>query len=179
MSGKKSKASKEDGGPGHVAEALEGGGSPAAKKSRRGLMILIILAAVLVIAGAVAGLGFAGIVKIPFLSHHKTKQVVAPQMQFIKMPELVANLDAGADADSYAKMQAELEVPDAVSAAAVNTQMPAIVDMFQTYLRTMQPGDLQGAEGLYRLREAFLARANVIVAPASVQDVLFIELIVQ
>ena len=149
MSGKKSKASKEDGGPGHVAEALEGGGSPAAKKSRRGLMILIILAAVLVIAGAVAGLGFAGIVKIPFLSHHKTK------------------------------MQAELEVPDAVSAAAVNTQMPAIVDMFQTYLRTMQPGDLQGAEGLYRLREAFLARANVIVAPASVQDVLFIELIVQ
>jgi flagellar FliL protein len=177
MSGKSLTASKEDRGPGHVAETE--GGAPPAKKSRRGLMILIILAAVLLIAGAVAALGFTGIVKIPFLSHHKTKQVAAPQIQFIKMPELVANLDAGPDADSYAKMQAELEVPDAVSALAVNTQLPAIVDMFQTYLRTMQPGDLQGAEGLYRLREALLARANIIVAPASVQDVLFIELIVQ
>jgi flagellar protein FliL len=178
MSGKKLTASKEERSEGHISDAVEGEGKPPAKKSRRGLMI-IILAVVLLIAGAVGFLGYSGIVKIPFLSHNKTKQAVAPQMQFIKMPELVANLDAGADADSYAKMQAELEVPDAVSAAAVTTQMPAIIDLFQSYLRTMQPGDLQGAEGLYRLREALLARANVIVAPASVQDVLFIELIVQ
>ncbi len=179
MSGKKLTASKEERGPGYVSDAPEGDGQPPRKKSRRGLLIIIIAVVLLLILGAVGFLGFSGIIKIPFISHHKTKQVAAPQMQFIKMPELVANLNAGPDADSYAKMQAELEVPDAVSATAVNTQMPAIIDLFQSYLRTMQPADLQGAEGLYRLREALLARANVIVAPASVQDVLFIELIVQ
>jgi flagellar FliL protein len=181
MSGKKLTASKEDKGPGYIADqpALEGEGGAPGKKSRRGLMLLLFPALFLLIAGAGGFLVFSGIVKLPFLTHAKARQAAAPQMQFIKMPELVANLDAGADADSYAKMQAELEVTDAVSAAAVTTPMPAIIDLFQSYLRTMQPGDLQGAEGLYRLREALLARANVIVAPASVQDVLFIELIVQ
>jgi flagellar FliL protein len=76
-------------------------------------------------------------------------------------------------------MEAELEVTDPVSAAAVNAQMPAIIDLFQTYLRSMQPDDLRGAEGLYRLREALLARANVVVAPAAVQNILFIEMVVQ
>lgn len=179
MSGKKLKASKDDREAGHVSDAADGEGAPPTKKSRRGLMMIIIAVALLLILGVVGFLGFSGIVKIPFLSHPKAKHAAAPQTQFIKMPELVANLDAGADADSYAKMQAELEVMDPASALAVTTQMPAIIDLFQSYLRTMQPGDLQGAEGLYRLREALLARANVIVAPASVQDVLFIELIVQ
>jgi flagellar FliL protein len=178
MSGKKLTASKDDRGPGHVSELPDGEGKPAAKKSRA-LMMIIIAVVLLLILGAVGFLGISGIVKIPFLSHHKAAHAAAPVIQFIKMPELVANLDAGADADSYAKMQAELEVTDPASALAVNAQMPAIVDLFQSYLRTMQPGDLQGAEGLYRLREALLARCNVIVAPASVQDVLFIELIVQ
>jgi flagellar FliL protein len=180
MSGKKLTASKDDRGPGHVADSPDGEGKPPAKKSKRGLMIIIIAVVLLLILGAVGFLGVSGIVKIPFLTHSKAKHAAAaPVMQFIKMPELVANLDAGPDADSYAKMQAELEVMDPASALAVTAQMPAIVDLFQSYLRTMQPGDLQGAEGLYRLREALLARANVIVAPASVQDVLFIELIVQ
>jgi flagellar FliL protein len=169
MSKKELKVSTEDNGPGHVAEGQEGEAAPAKKKSR---LLLIIVPVVLLLIGGVGGfLVYSGIVK--------TQQAAAPQTQFIKMPELVANLDAGADADSYAKMQAELEVSDPASALAVNAQMPAIIDLFQSYLRTMQPGDLQGAEGLYRLREALLARANVIVAPAAVQDVLFIELIVQ
>ncbi len=179
MSGKKLTASKDERGPGHVANLPDGEGKPAAKKSR-GLMIIIIAVVVLLVLGAVGFLGVSGIIKIPFLTHSKAKHVAAaPVLQFIKMPELVANLDAGADADSYAKMQAELEVTDPASALAVTTQMPAIIDLFQSYLRTMQPGDLQGGEGLYRLREALLARSNVIVAPATVQDVLFIELIVQ
>jgi len=177
MAKKETKASKEDKGPGHVADEAEGGAKPAKKKSR--LLLIIVPAVLLLIGGAGGFLVYSGIVKVPFLSKHKPEKAAAPQAQFIKMPELVANLDAGPDADSYAKMQAELEVTDPASALAVNAQMPAIIDLFQSYLRTMQPGDLQGAEGLYRLREALLARANVIVAPSSVQNVLFIEMIVQ
>ncbi len=172
MSGKSAAAAPEDKGPGHIEDA------DAVPKKKRGKLPIIIAAVVVLLLGAVGYLAYAG--KLPFLRHHaKSKQTVAAQVQFIKVPELIANLDAGPESDSYAKMQAELEVTDPVSAAAVNAQMPAIVDLFQTYLRSMQPDDLRGSEGLYRLREALLSRANVIVAPAAVQNVLFIEMVVQ
>lgn len=167
---------QEDNGPGHVVDGDEGA---APKRKKKGLLIVII-AVVALLIGAVGYLAFAGIVKLPFLPQKSAQKTpVAAQIQFIKIPELIANLDAGPDIDSYAKMQAELEVTDAASAAAVNAQMPAIIDLFQTYLRSMQPDDLRGAEGLYRLREALLSRANVVVAPAAVQNVLFIEMVVQ
>jgi flagellar protein FliL len=179
MSGKKLVASKEGKTPGYISdeEDVDGDSLAPVGKPRRGLKILMVIAPVLLLVIIAGGLSFAGIIKMPFLS--SGRQPVVAQMQFVKIPEMIANLDAGQGNDSYAKMQAELEVPDAASAAAVNAQMPAIVDLFQSYLRTMQPDDLRGAEGLYRLREALLARANVVVAPAAVQDVLFIELIVQ
>jgi len=168
----------EDKGPGHVVEGDEIDAPPRKKKGKKMIIIIAVVVLLLVVVGL---LGFLGIIKVPFLSHGSHKQAAAPvqQIQFIKVPELISNLDAGPDNDSYAKMQAELEVTDAASAAAVNAEMPAIIDLFQTYLRTMQPDDLRGAEGLYRLREALLSRANVVVAPAAVQNVLFIEMVVQ
>ena len=178
MSSKNAAALKaEDKGPGHIVEGEEN--APPAKK-KRGMLMIISIAIVVSLLGAVCGLAFFGIVRIPFLSHPAAhKKAVAEQVQFVKVPELVSNLDAGPDSDSYAKMQAELEVTDSMSAAAVNAQMPAIIDLFQTYLRSMHPDDLRGSEGLYRLREALLARANVVVAPNVVQNILFIEMVVQ
>jgi flagellar FliL protein len=179
MSGKKAAASKEAKVPGHVSDSeTEGEGesiAPPVKSKSKLKLLLLLVPVLLLLAGG--GLCFTGIIKLPFLS--KPKQVAVAQEQFVKIPEMITNLDAGPNGDSYAKMQAELEVPDAASALVVNTQMGAIVDLFQSYLRTMQPDDLRGAEGLYRLREALLARANVIVAPSVVQNVLFIELIIQ
>ncbi len=173
MSGGNTAAQEEDRGPGQSAD------DTVPKPKKKGKLMIIIIA-VAVLLGAVGALAYLGIVKLPFLPHHaKAKAAVVEQVQFVKVPELIANLDAGPDSDSYAKMQAELEVTDNASATAVNAQMPAIIDLFQTYLRTMQPDDLRGAEGLYRLREALLARANVVVAPAAVQNVLFIEMVVQ
>lgn len=180
VSGRNAAALKtEDRGPGHIVDSPEAAAA-GVKKTRRGMVVIAAAIVLLLLLGAVGFLAHAGIVKLPFLSHvARREKAVAQQIQFIKVPELIANLDAGPDSDSYAKMQAELEVTDAASAAAVNAQMPAIIDLFQTYLRAMQPDDLRGSEGLYRLREALLARANVIVAPATVQNVLFIEMVVQ
>jgi flagellar FliL protein len=176
MSGRKTAAPVEDKGPGHIVPGDAEDGTPKKKRGR----LLPIIAAILILPLALGGLVFSGLVRLPFFPHAAPAQKPAvEQVQFIKVPELIANLDAGPDSDSYAKMQAELEVTDSVSAAAVNAEMPAIIDLFQTYLRTMQPDDLRGSEGLYRLREALLARANIVVAPAAVQNVLFIEMVVQ
>jgi len=177
MSGRNAAVLKvEDRGPGHIVEQ-DGQAAPSRKKT--GKLLLILPAFIVMLLGAAGYLAFAGIIKLPFLPHHAQQQTQTAQVQFIKIPELVANLDAGPDSDSYAKMETELEVTDAASAAAVNAEMPAIIDLFQTYLRTMQPNDLRGSEGLYRLREALLARSNIIVAPGTVQNVLFIEMVVQ
>ncbi len=178
MSGK-SAALTEDRGPGHIVGDTEPPEESAKRKSRLRPVIIAGIG-LLVVVGALAGLGLTGIVKLPFLSHRAAQnQPPAEQVQFIKLPELVANLDAGPASDSYAKLQTVLEVTDSASAAAVIARMTAVIDLFQPYLRAMQPDDLRGSDGLYRLREAMLARVNILVARASWQNVLFIEMVVQ
>ena len=51
--------------------------------------------------------------------------------------------------------------------------------MFQTYLRDMRPEELRGSEGSYRLREEFISRASLAATPATVTDVLFVEMIIE
>jgi flagellar FliL protein len=43
----------------------------------------------------------------------------------------------------------------------------------------MRPEELRGSAGTYRLHQELMARANLVVAPAKVADILFIELLVQ
>ena len=57
--------------------------------------------------------------------------------------------------------------------------MPRIQDLFQTYLREMHPDELRGSAGIYRLREELLARANIAVAPAHINNILFTQLLIQ
>ncbi|CAG4925850.1 unnamed protein product, partial [Acidocella sp. C78] len=77
------------------------------------------------------------------------------------------------------KLEATIELADQKSAKIATADMPRIVDVFQTYLRAMRPGELRGASGTYRLREALIDRVEVATAPAVVKDILFQELIVQ
>jgi flagellar FliL protein len=47
------------------------------------------------------------------------------------------------------------------------------------YLRAITPEELQGAEGVYRLKEELLVRTNEAIRPAQVRDVLVREMLVQ
>jgi flagellar protein FliL len=99
---------------------------------------------------------------------------------FVEVPELVANLNAGANRRNvFIKLRARLEVAKPEEQAIVTAAMPRLQDMFQTYLREMRPDELRGSAGTYRLREELVARANVAAAPARVLDVLFVEMLVQ
>lgn len=172
----------ENKGPGHIIQE-----DPASRRkkgkskgknnvSKRGLLINgIIVVAVGAMIGAAVFLVFSG-----YLEHPGAKKAVAgAPTQFIELPEFITTLDAGDDDHTYARMDVELEVADAVSAAAVNSLMPAIMDVFQTYLHSMTADDLHSPGGLYRLRKAVLSRVNVIVAPAVVQNVLLIQTNIQ
>ena len=57
--------------------------------------------------------------------------------------------------------------------------MPRIVDNFQVYLRELRIEDLQGAAGMYRLREELLSRVGKAAQPAEIVDILFKEMLIQ
>jgi flagellar protein FliL len=98
---------------------------------------------------------------------------------FVLVPDIIANLDNGDRRAVYIKLRARIALARPEDALAVTAAMPRIQDLFQTYLREMRPEELRGSAGTYRLREELIARANIAVAPARIQDLLFVELLIQ
>jgi len=71
------------------------------------------------------------------------------------------------------------EIKEERQIEAIKPSMPRVTDIFQTYLRELRPGDLNGSAGLFRLKEELTRRVNAAVAPGQVSAVLFKEIVVQ
>ena len=154
---------------------------PAAKSGR---LKLIILAAPILLIVLGAGLWFTGILpRVLGMEHnahggHEEAKPAAPPV-FVDVPELVANLNGNPNRPSFVKLLARIEIAKAEDAERIRAAMPRLQDMFQTYLREMRPEELRGSAGTYRLREELVARANIVLAPVRINDILFIQLLVQ
>lgn len=98
---------------------------------------------------------------------------------FAELPDIIANLNGGPRRTVYVKLRARLELVKAEDEALVHAAMPRLLDLFQTYLREMRPEELRSSAGTYRLREELMARANIALAPARIQDLLFTEILIQ
>jgi flagellar protein FliL len=153
----------------------------APKKGGKRKLILLALPVMLVAAGA--ALWFTGVIPHLLGMHHeehaKAEEPKPVPPTFIDLPEMVANLNGDPKRPSYIKLIARLELPKAEDAERVRATIPRLQDMFQTYLREMRPEELRGSAGTYRLREELIARANVAVGPAHVNDVLFTQMLIQ
>ena len=151
-------------------------------KGKKKLVLIVGIA--LVMLAVVGGLGASGM--LPFLHHApparkkvEVADTVAHEPVFIDLPEMVVNLDAGPRREVFAKVQCRVEAASAIDGALVTKATSQITDMLQTYLRAMRPEELKSGAALYRLKEAFLARAMILVPTARLDDILFQELIVQ
>ena len=60
----------------------------------------------------------------------------------------------------YLKLKIVLEVKEEKQVEAIKPTMPRVTDIFQTYLRELRPGDLNGSAGLFRLKEDLTRRVN-------------------
>lgn len=98
---------------------------------------------------------------------------------FYDLPEMLVNINTAGRTRNFLKMRVSLELANETDINRVENVLPRIVDNFQVYLRELRLEDLQGAAGMYRLREELLNRVNAAVRPAQVKDVLFKEMIVQ
>lgn len=142
--------------------------------------IVMIGAVVVLLAVAGSGLWFSGI--LAHLAHHEAKSgnaAVAETSIFVDLPDVVSNLDTGGRRASFIKLHAKLQVAHAADVAVLQAAIPQILDIFQTYLRSMRPEELRGGEGTYRLREALMNRIDIVVAPVQLTDMLFTEVLVQ
>lgn len=102
-----------------------------------------------------------------------------PRPVFVDLPEIISNLNAPGRRPSFVRLRARIEIAQAEDVAAVQAAMPRLVDLFATYLREVRPDELRGSAGSHRLREELIARASLVVAPARVTDLLFVEILVQ
>ncbi|PZQ48464.1 MAG: flagellar basal body protein FliL [Micavibrio aeruginosavorus] len=179
-----------------------GGGEGGGKKK----MIIIIVALLLILGGAGAGLYFSGFLDkflkkgetaeagheaAPAEGEHATEAPVctkgedgkevcsAPGAQFLKIPDMIVNLNSEDGTPRYLRLSVQLEFKNAADMAEVEKVLPRVVDQFQTYLRELRVRDLRGSAGIYRLQMELLARVNQAAYPTEVQDVLFQEILIQ
>ncbi|MGD0191050.1 MAG: flagellar basal body-associated FliL family protein [Rhizomicrobium sp.] len=176
---------KKEAKPAEGAETEGADGEDAgAPKKRFGKMFLLMAAGgalVLLLAlGGGAYFFFSG------SSHDKSKMaggptvpLVAPQVTYFDMPDLVVNIQSADGTPAYLKLSVALELDSPEEKAGIQILMPRVIDQFQGYLRELRIDDLHGSAGVVRLKEELLRRVNVAAAPFPVHDVLLKEMIVQ
>jgi flagellar FliL protein len=98
---------------------------------------------------------------------------------FHDLPEILVNLDSGGRKPMLLKIRASLELADENDSAEIERALPRIVDQLHIFLREVRPSDMQGAQGLERIRREFLVRTSEILGPAVVTNVLFKEITAQ
>ena len=162
------------------AEAEGEEGKEAVVAKRKLPLKLIIIGA----GGLAALCAFGGGGYYFFFAGKTQAATVANQVKppvFLDMPDVLVNLSnaGGGDRTQYLKVKVVLELPDQQLSDQIQPVMPRIMDTFQTYLRELRPGDLNGSAGLFRLKEDLTRRVNAAVSPNQVSAVLFKEVVVQ
>lgn len=173
-------------------DADEGGGGGGRKKGKKKLLLMVVLPLLLVV-GALAGAYFAGLAdpilggvasepaaEAPVAEGGGQAGVPVSAAVFYDLPEMLVDINStGGRKRTFLKLRVALELGSSADTPQVDSLLPRVVDQFQVYLRELRVEDLQGAEGMYRLREELLARVNAAVRPAKVNDVLFKEMLIQ
>lgn len=98
---------------------------------------------------------------------------------FYTLPDMVVNIQAPGGRATFLKLKLTLEMKDASLAYHLQSEMPRMHDMFQSFLRELRPEDLAGSAGSFQLRAEILRRVNLIAAPGKVDAVLIEEMLVQ
>lgn len=156
-------------------DGAEDGSAP--KKSKFKLVVAAV--------GVFVILCGAGTYYFLFMRHKSDDKMaeVAPPPKppvFVDVPEVLVNLSSlPGERVQYLKVKIALEVKDQMVVPQIQPVMPRVVDIFQTYMRELRAGDLNGSVGLFRLKEELTRRVNAAIQPNQVSAVLFKEIVVQ
>lgn len=156
-------------------EAAEAAPPPVRKKKMSGKKLVLFIILPLLLFGG----GGAAAWLLLFQGHEPVEGEEAAEAEaehppiYFDMDEMTVNLSTASKRNSYLKLKLALELGAPEDQETLPNVLPRVVDQFQIYLRGVRVEDLQGSDGLQRLREELLLRAQKAAAPASVKDVLF------
>lgn len=161
----------------------ESEGDGASKKKTKGKRLMLIVALlVLLLLGAGAGAYVSGLLD-PLLEVQIKKDPeevfeVAPAY-FLPLEGITVSLRSSSSKPRFLKLEITLELANEGDQQIVTDVMPRVVDNFQAFLRELRVEELEGSQGIYRIREELLRRTNDAVAPVTVQDILFTDILIQ
>ena len=152
-------------------------------------LIIMVAAAVVLLGGGGAGAYFMGV----FSSEEANGEAVAEEMPpeemetpvmpanvvFVDLPDLLLNLNVTGRRLRFLKVVTSLEVINEEMADVVRQMTPRILDNLHLYFRSVEPEELAGPDGVYRIKEDLLVRINDTIQPAKIRDVLVKEMLVQ
>lgn len=159
-------------------EAAEAEAAPPPRKKKMSgkKLVLFIILPLLLFGGGGAAAWF-----LLFQGHEPAEGEMAAAEEaeadhppvYFDLDEMTVNLTTSGKRNSYLKLKLALELGAPEDSETLPNVLPRVVDQFQIYLRGVRVEDLQGSDGLQRLREELLLRAQKAAAPATVKDVLF------
>jgi len=158
-------------------------GASSGKKFGKKKLILFAAVGLVVLLGAGAGGYFSGL--LGGGDHEKQagaeggEDVPPVTAHYLDLDEMVITLGGVGRKSSFLKMRLSLELASPEDEIRIKAIMPRIIDNFQVFLRELRIEELQGSQGLYRVKEELLARVNAASYPTKVRDVLFREMLVQ
>lgn len=163
-----------------MSDATASEGTPSPKMSKLPLIIGLLLA----FAGG--GGGFYAVTSGLILDSTKTtataetsisvvKDAPLPDVSYVSLPQLVVSLGPGSD-KSHLIFRADLEVPSK-SAEEVRKILPRVVDVLNSYLRALEPRDIEAPAALIKLRGQMLRRVQLVTGEGRVRDLLVMEFV--
>jgi len=155
-------------------------------------LIIMIVLPVLLLVGGGAGAYFMGVFsseeavaesvegEVEEVEEEEVAIAVMPEdVVFVDLPDLLVNLNVTGKRLRFLKVVTALEVASEDMAEVVRQLTPRVLDNLHLYFRSVQPEELAGPDGVYRIKEDLLVRINDAIRPAKVRDVLVKELLVQ
>ncbi|SDI15593.1 flagellar basal body-associated FliL family protein [Salipiger marinus] len=99
----------------------------------------------------------------------------AATVAFLELPQLIASLGPGS-AMQHLRFRASLEV-DQAHLPEVTLLQPRILDVLNTYLRALEPQDVEAQGALIQLRSQMLRRIQLVTGEDRVRDLLVTEFV--
>jgi flagellar FliL protein len=157
-----------------AAASVEG---PKRKKLSGKKLVLFIILPILLLGGGAAAAYFLLLKKDPAAEEQAEAKAdehasTEPQVYVSLEKPLQVNLVPTGKRTPYLNLDVWLAVKNEEDAKLLEGVMPKVIDQFQVYLRSLRVDDLQGADGVQRMRDELLMRAKAAAKPVEVEDVL-------
>jgi flagellar FliL protein len=155
--------------------------------SKKKLLLVIGIVLVFLIGGA-AGAYFAGLFDSLIEGGRKTEDTVGgsdydtrdgAELFYKDFPDILTNLNEESKKKVGVRIKIVLELRNAEDLLRINLFLPKVHRDIQAFIKDQKVVELQGTEGMQRIREELLTRLNKVFAPSKIKDIYFKEMLVR